>query len=203
VADQRLRELERRYRESGDPTDAADLIRGSVRGGHLEQRLVDIASELGFWPARLVTGTDPISAGEVEGMGRRLREHWGQWELVRLSLSLSRRLVSPSDHTETATLVRAILDAIEVWLGSVEGEAKSAVWREARTLSLEDLFAWSGESTGRAIQHTMWSVTRLPMKGAPTTRAYEAPRLALEVLGLEAYLEVVAEIMIPRLFGAS
>ena len=202
MSDQRLRDLERRYRESGAPSDEADFLREAVRAGRLEERLLLIAGDLGHPAARGALDLDPISAQEVEGLGHLLRERWGQWELVNISHALARR-VFPAHATgsEVGGELRAALESVAAWLKSPGSDSRSELYRLGRgNHSLEELAAWAGGPAWGVIQAAIWTLTRAPYRGsAKSERAYQAPGLALAILGIEGYLEVVAELMTPRL----
>lgn len=62
MTDLRLRELERRWRESGAPHDEAALLRERVRTGDLPEARLRAAALLGYAPARLA-GADAQVAG--------------------------------------------------------------------------------------------------------------------------------------------
>jgi hypothetical protein len=58
VADERLRELERRWRETGAPADEAALLLERVRAGTLKQERLELASWCGHAAATLATGIE-------------------------------------------------------------------------------------------------------------------------------------------------
>jgi hypothetical protein len=57
VSDARLRELERRFRETGAPDDEAAWLRERLRAGELEERLLRLADRLRHPAAALALGT--------------------------------------------------------------------------------------------------------------------------------------------------
>lgn len=58
VSDQRLRELERKWRESGSLMDEAAYLRERVRVGDLTQERLELAAAFGHAPSRIATGCD-------------------------------------------------------------------------------------------------------------------------------------------------
>ncbi|MBL4848912.1 MAG: hypothetical protein JKY65_25600 [Planctomycetes bacterium] len=202
MSDQKLREFERRYQESGEASDEADFLREAVRVGRIEERLLGIACDLGYPPARLAFDTAPITPAEIEDLGQTLRERWGHWELVNFSAALARRLV-PSEETESeiGRDVRAALECVAAWLEQPRWIGllyHLSRWHH----SIEELEAWAGAPAWSAIQHTIWTLTDpRPRRVDPKTRrANGAPRCAFVALGLASFLEVVSEVVTPRLY---
>lgn len=62
MSDRNLRELERRWRESGAPEDEAAYLLGRVRAGDLSWGRLELAARCGSVGARLATGLSPSTA---------------------------------------------------------------------------------------------------------------------------------------------
>lgn len=58
MSDERLRDLERRWKETGDPQHGAALLRERVRVGDLDEGRLRLAARLGDPPALAVSGTE-------------------------------------------------------------------------------------------------------------------------------------------------
>ena len=79
MSDQRLRELERLWRESGSPEAEADVLRERARAGMLSEDRLRLAAFLGHEAARLAAQDPPTPPEPAE-------ERWFLWgqELARL-----------------------------------------------------------------------------------------------------------------------
>lgn len=204
MSDLRLRELERRYLETGEATDEAEFLREAIRTGHLEERKLGIAADLGYRPARLVLDRPDLELAELADMGRLIRERWGQWELVRLNLVLARRLLPPLKGFATAQrlALEPGLAAIKAWLAQPSYETSRAVRLGSNQISPLDLAAWVGEERERAIRGAFMGVIRSPIRGLTRHPSFDTAGLAVDALGLEGYLEALSADLIPELLRA-
>jgi hypothetical protein len=113
VTDDRLREAERVFRESGAVADEARLLLERVRAGLLAPERLALAAELRYEAAVIANGgpTDPRSHSLTEVVGS--LERFGKQVGVRAALVVARRnrdLRAPSPATETC------LAGVEAWL---------------------------------------------------------------------------------------
>lgn len=115
--DDRLRELRRRYQETGDPSDGARLLRGALRSGALDPEQAALAAYVGHTAAQAALELPAL----VPPPGPWLRglERWGTARVVeaailcgRLALSEANRRL-PSDDLPSRW--RAI-ESAEAWL---------------------------------------------------------------------------------------
>ena len=68
MADERVRELERRFQESRAPDDEAAWLRERVRTGQLDPRHLDLAAFMGHAPAALAGGQPDAEEDRREGV---------------------------------------------------------------------------------------------------------------------------------------
>jgi len=95
MGDERLRELERRWRESGSPESEAGWLLERVRLGELDSLMLDLAAHLGHPGARIARGfADPFPTfaedEEDEEGKRRLLRPWSS-KIAQLSAPAARR----------------------------------------------------------------------------------------------------------------
>lgn len=201
MSDQRLRELERRYRESGLAADEADYLGEAVRVGRYQERRVQILADVGYVPARLLEGREEITPEELAALGRLVRERWGQWELATLNYALVLRLLPPPEAFANATRLALdpALEAMAAWLRRSESEPRRALSQAARALSPTELTAWLGEPSAEALRGAFATIVWGPTRGLMRHPSFEVPRLAAEVLGLPGYLEAIKVNLAPRL----
>src|SRR5579883_1031890 len=113
MADDRLREAERVYRETGSVADEARLLTERVRAGLLAPERLDLAAELRYEPAVLAQG-GPRTPTEhsLSWLFARL-ERFGLEVLTRGALVVARRCskLAPLDAS-----TQACLAAVEAWL---------------------------------------------------------------------------------------
>lgn len=201
MSDLRLRELERRYRESGLPSDEADYLGEAIRLGHFEERRIQLLGDVGYLPARLLAGQEALEPEALNGLGRLVRERWGQWELASLNYVLALRLLPPPQPFAHATrlALQPALDALAAWLERPETEERRDLSRAARTLPSSELQAWLGEPSALAVEGAFATVVWPPTRGLVRHPSFETVRFAGEVLGLEGYRAAIAEDLLPRL----
>lgn len=123
MSDARLRELERRWRETGERADEVALLAERVRAGHLERRDLALAAHLGHAAAAELVDlapTPPLTRARLyrylQGWERgppewlvRLQTLGGDDAVRRLAVAVVRR--APGDAAEAAAAVEAWLDA--------------------------------------------------------------------------------------------
>lgn len=204
MADDELRKLERRWRESADPQDGGAYLNAAVRAGLFERNQVELAADLGDLAARAARGDGPFLEADLEGWGKLLRERWGQTALVRVSLAVTHALL-PEEELASGFLLaaREVLAALEAWLACPCREHSNAARRIRNQTNDEAFRAWAGPERSDALEHTFWSAVYPPARGSWSTRGCEAPEYAAKVLGLERVLEVVADQVVPWALGQS
>lgn len=109
MADDRLRELERRTRACGTPADEAALLTERLRAGALSRDQLQLAATLGHAGAGLVLGGAPPDAAWLEGL-----EGWEPPVGVRVTVALLEARCSRS-----APIV-AVVAAAREWLARPE-----------------------------------------------------------------------------------
>lgn len=79
MSEERLRDAERRWQESGNEEDHARFLQEALRGGEISQRRLEVAAQLGNPVARLVLEDDapPLIEGDPGGIWRK-----GHWDLL-------------------------------------------------------------------------------------------------------------------------
>ena len=136
MSDQKLRELECRWRETGSVEDEAAYLRQRVRVGDLTQERLELAAYCGHEGASAATNLGPPRLG-LEGWACGLSA-FGQAVSVRALVALGRlqlatwELLYPEDHTQ-----REALESAEQWLLSQAGprslaSAKTASYARER-----------------------------------------------------------------------
>jgi len=134
VTDSKLRELERRWKESGSVEDEARYLLGRVRVGNLERGKLELAAYCGHEGALMsVPQLKGARSLPLRDWLRRLRSRFGREALVRAGLVFAWNClptwerVAPSDRRP-----RMAIDAAEEWLRSPgqETEAHAAEMAE-------------------------------------------------------------------------
>ncbi len=205
MTDERLREVERRFRETGATEDEATLLRERVRVGALRPERVILAAALGH-PAAAVLHPGRALPTEPDGLARAL-DPLGQEVAARAALAVAswaarahweegRPLRSGSDAPEDRELFAACLESVRAWLRD-PGEptarraaaAAAAVRHSARSSGFLEI-AWATAMTAtRGI--VPWKRISGPLFGA----------LVFTVRSLEhvALLEPLREGLLPWL----
>jgi hypothetical protein len=201
MGDLRLRKLERRWKETGTVEDEAAYLLEAVRAGALSQRNLELASDLGYRAARHVLELEPLQEVGLAKHGNFLRQRWGQWELVRASLTVAQYLLPDEEPPQSAERIAArdSLDAVAAWLKSPQTTLPVRVLQ--RRLPHEECVAWAGEAVAGSIRETLWAVTRPPARGSPSTRGCEALAHGCAALGMDGLLEVLAQDLIPKILA--
>jgi hypothetical protein len=143
VADARLRELERRWRETGAVQDEAAWLAERVRAGQLARGRLELAARLGHAGASTATGEEP--ATDLLTTFRSLEELGDRTDLVRAQVLLTRRALpvwdrSLADVHASDGRPRLALDAVEAWLERRDEPRLEAVRRASA--ALDDLPIW-------------------------------------------------------------
>ena len=126
MSDQRLRELERRWRETGSVEDEAAYLRERVRVGDLTQERLELAAHCGHEGARRALGQEPIapprSPSETTSWLRSLPQAPHE-VLVRAALQAARNGVAAGDNhakrgrfRERVIEAKRAVSAVEKWL---------------------------------------------------------------------------------------
>lgn len=138
MSDERLRELERRARETGAPDDQAAWLVERVRMGRLERRRLEVAAHAGHEGARLALGTKTLPAPTREWARGLVRP--GERELAVVALTaIATRLVEhcqglPRDAAQVEWFghLRALLAALGAWRATPTPVTRGAVRDAAR-----------------------------------------------------------------------
>lgn len=134
MTDERLRELERRWKETGSVEDEAAYLLEQVRVGHLDQEKLELAAYCGYEPARLALRDDTATGiADLEawlgGFKRR-----GRWCLVfalhGLAASALRATIG-SLTPEDAKLGSDALASVTQWLEHPDAQRADAARRAA------------------------------------------------------------------------
>jgi len=135
MSDERLRELQRRWQESGAPEDGAALLRARLRGGSVTPARLALLAHLGEPAAVLVLGEDapdpiPSASGWIDALGRfELEAH------VRAAVAAAVRL-RPSyerGHPGDPRFEQA-LEAVWTWLRTPGPDTQRAARQAAEAL---------------------------------------------------------------------
>ena len=88
MADAKLRDLERRWKETGSPDDEAAYLLERVRVGDLSRERLELAAYCGHEGSRRAVGSDQVppvdSTAFIAGLGR-----WGSHEIVRALFAIA------------------------------------------------------------------------------------------------------------------
>jgi len=170
VSDERLRNLEQRFHESGQVEDEAAWLVERIRVGGLSRAQLNLAASLGYPAARLALGRPP-----EHDLGRTLEAMRGtERELrARIALALARFLQERLQRPEWA----AALARVSEWLA-----APSA--RTAQACASEDPHEWGEEPGWIAVADALWCVTEASDREEPyPPYHYEAWEEACEISG--------------------
>jgi len=116
VTDSKLRELERRWKETGSVEDEARYLLERVRVGDLEREKLALAAYCGHEGARIALGDDaPNRPSDLEEWARGLGT-WGKEICVRLAIVVARRAQVDETPENLATLASTAIASAEVWL---------------------------------------------------------------------------------------
>lgn len=148
VSDERLRELERCWQETGTVEDEAAFLSERIRVGSLDQRRLELAAYCGHEASSRVWGAlvpdNPPAARSLLEQGREVE--------VRASLCEARLVTStyPWRHPHQGdgldpVLYRAMFDQAEAWLvGELDDQQFLAWYDEWAILAGDDTQYWHG-----------------------------------------------------------
>ena len=114
MSDQKLRELERKWKETGSVEDEAAYLRERVRVGDLTQERLELAAYCGQEAARFATDC-PDAADSIGDMVQTARDRWGKAEGIRLLIAISEEIAREYPG-ETADFAPRVLDLAGRWL---------------------------------------------------------------------------------------
>jgi hypothetical protein len=121
VADERVRELERRFRQSGAIEDEVAWLEARVRAGALARRRLELAAYLGHPAARRLVDPPPEHRLETERQAE--SELWGfqfhHWQrpwLARACVAAVRLLLPLFDEFRVSAHFRRCIEAVEAWI---------------------------------------------------------------------------------------
>lgn len=125
--DARLRELERRWAQTGATADEAALLRERVRLGDLDRGRLDLAAHAGYVAALQAGGApapDPELAARLRGLDR-----WGREALARGCLALTAAVIPHAPVGPTRDACDALQAAAEAWVVGDGAEGVGALLR--------------------------------------------------------------------------
>lgn len=111
VADERLRELERRWRASGTREDEVAYLRACLRSGRLVPEQVELCRDLGHYPARVALEDRRRCPDRFVQWWKERRGPWGRELFVRSAVAVALSVVD-----EWTTVSRVAVRAAERWL---------------------------------------------------------------------------------------
>ena len=162
VSDADLRELERRFRETGSVENEAAWLLERVRAGELTQDRFDLA---GYCGSEAAGGTDGCAAGLKEfGMGF---ERWETEAAVRATIALARFSLDKWDYTNGSAL--KAIGVAEDWV--VQG-CRQIADEEPRTLA--DQCARSDDASPGSLVETAVAAARAVVESLDPNAAEEA-----------------------------
>jgi hypothetical protein len=134
MSDQKLRDLERRFKETGSPDDEAAWLLERVRVGDLTRERLELAAYCGHEGARRAVGIDTVPHPENlkdwhEGLRR-----WGVEIQVRGGSIAARRAMSLWEAESGDRRPWAALAAVEEWLACPCADHDNAAARAQRPL---------------------------------------------------------------------
>ncbi len=128
MSDERLREAERRWRETGSIEDEAELLRQRVRTGELPLAHVAAAARLDYPAAAMVLDNESAPSFEecLASMGKAAQ--------IRFGLCLARAALPRWESNHTDRRPRECVLVVERWLSGAPGQERDLIRREARLL---------------------------------------------------------------------
>ncbi len=118
MSDARLRELERRWRESGAVEDEAALLRERLRQGALGSSRLELAADLGHPGAASALGRAPASAAALVDPGWAVRTAAAGAEAAVRCAAAAARACLPLHrwHRPGDDVPERVLETVEAWL---------------------------------------------------------------------------------------
>lgn len=133
MADEQLRDLERRFRSTGALDDERRWLAERLRAGRLSRERLEVAALVGHEAARAALGAHPSpgspSPGSPEGFDAWLAalEARGLDVTAGSTLALARLLVEPAPREGAAAPFWAVVEAGEAWLAAPTPQAQKAL----------------------------------------------------------------------------
>jgi hypothetical protein len=134
VSDARLRELERRWKETGSPDDEAAYLLERVRVGDLTREMLELAAYCGHEGARLATGCDAQGQpADPENWAGSLLGRFGRDTLLVAALAAANATLVEWESADWGTDAvstryksgpRKALTALSTWLRSRRDDAE-------------------------------------------------------------------------------
>jgi hypothetical protein len=174
MSDARLRELERRWKESGSPDDEAAHLQERARIGDLTRDRLELAAFCGHEAARKVAELPPATGVPTEWLTR--IERSGRDSVVRAGLAMVRALVPlvPELRVEA----RDAVAAVEAWINepspATEGACLRAAARALRSVQAPGTLGDSVHAACRVVAELVGGrVLPAPAPPPALSRAYQ------------------------------
>lgn len=187
MTDRRLRQLERRFRETGALEDEAAWLAARVQAGEVSPDRLALASDLKYAAARVAQNRRPADYVDLKLWPRELHSRWGTEVLVRVSLACARRVCEQIAHEPVRERLEEGLAAVAGWVACpCEEHVKGA--KAAAVACKQSVIA------GSLIVEAYTAIIQQPTFGgrfAPP--GFDAPHLAADALhrrGLDGTAEV-------------
>ena len=155
MSDAKLRELERKWKESGSVEDEAAYLRERVRAGDLTQERLELAAYFGHAAAGRALPMSLIQAAAPADLGWERLEADGPEAVVRGLLAVSRAALNEWERPGRASSrPRASIAAVEAWLAckgpeQLDRVRKCCLQWEKEVLSDVNLRAGGGGASPR------------------------------------------------------
>lgn len=114
MSDARLRELERRWRETGAVDDEAAYLLERVRSGDLDSRRLHAAADCGHAAACAALGREPSQDAGWQEVRRVLR-HAGRALALRVSATVARMAIERATQFRNTVIGQHVLDTLHGW----------------------------------------------------------------------------------------
>lgn len=178
MSDERLRELERKWKESGTDHDEAVFLLAQLRAGTIEEWQLELSCGLGYTPALLAAEGKYVEYGSEFTLRRvmnEFRDNGGTIATVRLSICLCYFVDSTFLHIDSPSMRRRLYSTMEYALYPTE-EAKAKVW-ETAAVDIENGEETDQEhyQTGRDLFHSLVFVAGT---NAPSMVRHHAQQIA-------------------------
>lgn len=174
MTDAKLRELERRWRETGAVEDETAYLQERVRAGTLDDHRLALAATMGCAGARRVLGLpDHEALEDPQEIAKRL-SRWGKEALVRTAFAFARQVLPLWNAAHCDDLrPRQALECVEAWVEAPteenERQAGEAALAAHAAADLETPYKGGETAAGfaaRACAHAANSVHLLPVGDA-------------------------------------
>lgn len=133
MTDSRLRELERRSKETGSVEDGAAYLLERVRTGALTAEQLSVAAYCGDPSARLALNEVPRSQPhDLASLGAGLAELGGASAVVFALVMVARHWLDLGEPTDATAEDQAAVSAALAWLAAPSPELERAAWTAAK-----------------------------------------------------------------------